>query len=274
MEGGADLDILRALAERLGHPAAKKWDERINSYYVQNNFPEVVPESELKRVEGGFGLTPKQHFRNLRYLLPNLIGLAILDNDGKGRTDFQEGGLQVTYWRRYEAENYFRFKIGGKVAYFFNGNFGMESEYFFGQTLTGMDTTDDGNIDTMSKQNRHALLLSFALRQAIDRLNVSAFYGGMGAGGIYSDFEAIGNSWDYGGQVFLGVNYPMSRRHVFFFEMKYFWAPDVADFGVSAGKHYKTSGHNSWNPANHIFGPHCDTQVVALMVGARFKLRD
>jgi hypothetical protein len=55
----------------------------------------------------GYGVMPREHFRNLRSLLPYLRGLAILDNDGRSRTDSTEGGLQISYWRRYEAENYF-----------------------------------------------------------------------------------------------------------------------------------------------------------------------
>ena len=107
VEGGTDLDMLRALAVLLQHPVAAIWDERLNSFYVQDNYPAQSLESELERVEGGFGLTPKDHFRALRDLLPGLKGLAILDNDGKDRQPFQEGGLSMVYWRRYEAENYF-----------------------------------------------------------------------------------------------------------------------------------------------------------------------
>lgn len=107
VEGSTDVDMLRALAERTGHPVAQNWDERINAYYVQDNFPETSLESELERVEGGFGVTPKIHFFSLRGLLPQLFGAAILDNDGKGRGGSDEGGLTITYWQRYEAENYF-----------------------------------------------------------------------------------------------------------------------------------------------------------------------
>lgn len=107
VEGGTDVDMLRALADRLGHPAAAAWDERINSFYVQNNYPGKSLESELERVEGGFGLTPREHFNGLRELIPSLQGLAILDNDGRVRPDAVEGALTITYWRRYEAENYF-----------------------------------------------------------------------------------------------------------------------------------------------------------------------
>lgn len=65
------------------------------------------PERELERVEGGFGITPKHHFFQLRSMIPNLKGLAILDNDGRDRKSVTQGGLIVMYWRRYEAENYF-----------------------------------------------------------------------------------------------------------------------------------------------------------------------
>ena len=107
VEGGTDVDMLRALAERLQHPVADLWDERVNSFYVQNNYPLRDVDAELERVEGGFGLTPREHFNGLRNLLPELRGLAILDNDGQNRQDRDEGALQIRYWRRYEAENYF-----------------------------------------------------------------------------------------------------------------------------------------------------------------------
>ena len=107
VEGGTDVDMLRGLAERLSHPVAAIWDERINSFYVQNNYPLQDLNAELERVEGGFGLTPQAHFKGLRNLLPSLQGLAILDNDGQNRQDRDEGALKFRYWRRYEAENYF-----------------------------------------------------------------------------------------------------------------------------------------------------------------------
>lgn len=107
VEGSTDVDMLRGLAEKLQHPVADVWDERINSFYVQNNYPLQDVNAELERVEGGFGLTPREHFNGLRNLLPNLKGLAILDNDGQNRQDRDEGGLRIRYWRRYEAENYF-----------------------------------------------------------------------------------------------------------------------------------------------------------------------
>lgn len=107
VEGGTDVAMLRALAEFLGHPVASIWDERINTFYVQNNYPQQDTDAELERVEGGFGVTPREHFSGLRNLLPSLKGLAILDNDGRNRQDQDEGALKIRYWRRYETENYF-----------------------------------------------------------------------------------------------------------------------------------------------------------------------
>ena len=107
VEGGTDVDMLRALAERLNHPVTAIWDERINTFYVQNNYPDQDIEAELERVEGGFGITPKQHFNGLRNLLPQLKGLAILDNDAHNRESQLTDALKMAYWKRYEAENYF-----------------------------------------------------------------------------------------------------------------------------------------------------------------------
>ena len=107
VEGSTDIEMLRALAVRLDHPVRNIWDERINCFYVQDNYPFATTESELERVEGGFGITPRDHFNALRNLIPGLKGLAILDNDGKNRQDVDGGALTITYWKRYETENYF-----------------------------------------------------------------------------------------------------------------------------------------------------------------------
>ena len=107
VEGSTDLVMLRALAERLAHPVAQLWDQRINAFYLRNTFPDRILDAELERVEGGFGLDPRRHFFALREMLPGLRGLAIFDNDGKQPVDSSDGGLRIVHWTRYEAENYF-----------------------------------------------------------------------------------------------------------------------------------------------------------------------
>jgi ABC-type branched-subunit amino acid transport system ATPase component len=107
VEGSTDVEMLRALAVQLDHPVARHWDERLNVFYVQDNYPLATTDSELERVEGGFGITPRDHFNALRDLLPGLKGLAILDNDGRNRQAHRDNALEITYWTRYELENYF-----------------------------------------------------------------------------------------------------------------------------------------------------------------------
>ena len=108
VEGGTDLDVLQALARRLGHRVAEAWDQRLNVFYVQDNYPDHDDlNAELERVEGGFGVTPREHFFALREMIPGLRGLAILDSDSVVRSDSDKGGLNVVHWKRYEVENYF-----------------------------------------------------------------------------------------------------------------------------------------------------------------------
>jgi hypothetical protein len=95
VEGSTDVDMLRALAERLSHPLAGDWDDRLNAYYVQNISPEQTIESELDRVEMASENKPTTHFRCRRSLLPELRGLAILDRDDRRRVDSIENGLQI-----------------------------------------------------------------------------------------------------------------------------------------------------------------------------------
>ncbi len=107
IEGSTDLASLRALARHLRHPVSDFLDERVNVYYVKNNFPRQTLDSKIEKVEGSHGMTPKDHFFALRSVIPNLVGLAILDSDAKNQADFHEGGLDIVHWRRYECENYY-----------------------------------------------------------------------------------------------------------------------------------------------------------------------
>ena len=107
VEGSTDINILRELAKRLRHPVNDRLCAYINVFYLQDNHPERDCRTELARVEGGFGGTPKEHFFALRSLIPGLRGLALIDGDGRDRENRSEGGLQVVFWDRYEIENYF-----------------------------------------------------------------------------------------------------------------------------------------------------------------------
>ena len=106
VEGSTDLEILKSLAEKLNHPAADSWAESANVYYVQDNYPKRNLDAELARVEGAYGLSPEKHFHTMCEMIPGMCGLAILDADKSQRESWADQGLSVSYWKRYEIENY------------------------------------------------------------------------------------------------------------------------------------------------------------------------
>jgi energy-coupling factor transporter ATP-binding protein EcfA2 len=111
VEGSTDIDMLSAFARKLNHPAARLLADgsRLNVYYLQDNFPGAQRDAdeELARVEGGYGMSAREHFHALRSMLPGLRGLALFDHDGTPRKEARIGGLAELQWRRYEPENYF-----------------------------------------------------------------------------------------------------------------------------------------------------------------------
>lgn len=141
VEGGTDVDMLRGFAELIKHPVLDVWDERLNSYYVQNNYPSRALETELERVGMDYGIEPRRHFADLHSLLPDLRGLALLDNDGRGRMDSAEGNLRIAYWQRYEAENYFVHP--DLLRRYVLEHYGEEN-LFASQARTETETTLDG----------------------------------------------------------------------------------------------------------------------------------
>jgi len=115
VDGPSDLFLLRALAKRLGHPAAEVWDDETNAFYLRDlrQSPDSAPAdadagSGRARRSGRtrFALTPAEHFRALRRDDPNLRGLAILDMGAEPRQDAEEDGLLTAWWRRGEVEKH------------------------------------------------------------------------------------------------------------------------------------------------------------------------
>ncbi|MGL4513393.1 MAG: AAA family ATPase [Lacipirellulaceae bacterium] len=87
LEGSTDLEILRAFAESLGHPAGKHLKR-----------PFFVP------VDGNHPPKAREHFYGLREAKPDLCGLALYDRLDKHLSD--SGVLSEISWRRREIENY------------------------------------------------------------------------------------------------------------------------------------------------------------------------
>ncbi len=111
VEGGTDVDLLRAFARKLEHPVTAALDDgaRLNVYYLQDNFPgpERNRNEELERVEGGYGMSATEHYHALRSMIPDLRGLVIRDSDGKPPREGNQAALEIRVWKRYEPENYF-----------------------------------------------------------------------------------------------------------------------------------------------------------------------
>lgn len=115
LDGPSDLFLLRALAERLGHPAADVWDDEANAFYLRDLRPSPGTAQADDDAGSGrapwsgrtrFALTPAQHFRALRRDDPNLRGLAILEMGAEPRQDAEEDGLLTARWRRGEVEKH------------------------------------------------------------------------------------------------------------------------------------------------------------------------
>jgi hypothetical protein len=86
LEGSTDLAILRAFAEKLGHPA-QSWLERPFVHYVQNR-----PDRA------------RYHFCGLREAKRDLVGFALFDRIDQAVADTP--ALKEYMWHRREIENY------------------------------------------------------------------------------------------------------------------------------------------------------------------------
>jgi ABC-type multidrug transport system ATPase subunit len=106
VEGSTDVEVLRALAEKLGHRAFEVLTAPLNCYYICNTEADDSLLNRLDRAGGAFG-NFKPHFYTLKKFVPTLKGIVLLDSDGQQRIDELTDDLAVTYWRGYEIENYF-----------------------------------------------------------------------------------------------------------------------------------------------------------------------
>lgn len=106
-EGSTDVDMLRAFAKKINHPAKDILDGRLFTFYTQDVSALDSTETRLDRTALS-GVDFRQYFYTLKKLVPELKAVAIRDGDGKvHQASTQEGDLLVHYWDRYELENYF-----------------------------------------------------------------------------------------------------------------------------------------------------------------------
>ncbi len=107
IEGSTDIDILREFAKlNKNQEAFDILDGNINYYYTQNNEPDNTLDNEIDIVQGAFKRYI-DHFYAIKKVVPNFIGLAVFDSDGKDLQSNEKNLLATIYWKRYEIENYF-----------------------------------------------------------------------------------------------------------------------------------------------------------------------
>lgn len=106
IEGSSDIDMLKALAKRLGHRAYDILSGELNCYYTRNIMPDDTMENKLDRHAGAYR-GYKQHFYAIKPFVSDLKGIAIFDSDNASSEDITEDNLAVLYWKHYELENYF-----------------------------------------------------------------------------------------------------------------------------------------------------------------------
>lgn len=99
LEGYTDLEVFRAFAKVLKHPAYERLLTR-NLFWK----PTV-----LQPTEGADGIQATSHYQLLKLVRGDLPGLRIIDGDAKTRfaeTEITGRGLQTLVWKRYEIESY------------------------------------------------------------------------------------------------------------------------------------------------------------------------
>lgn len=93
-----DMDVLRAWARVLGHPALELLTTKL-----------LWKARVIQQREGAQGVQAKDHFDALQLVKPGLPGLQLLDGDahpGQLQTQITGSGLQRLRWTRYEIESY------------------------------------------------------------------------------------------------------------------------------------------------------------------------
>lgn len=141
LEGSSDVDMLRALAARLEHPAAQALlDDRLYCYYTRDISPEYTLEDNLARTSGAYA-DYRAHFHTLKKFVPELKGIAFFDSDGRIKPDEQGMDLMTCYWKNYELENYFISR--DTLLSYARSHFGKDMPLFEGNFLRLFEETLD-----------------------------------------------------------------------------------------------------------------------------------
>ncbi len=120
VEGNTDIEMLRAFASKLKHPVIELLDDKLYSYYVNDNDLSMSLDNQIDNASGYYK-NAKMHFQAIKSCVPDFKGIGIFDSDNANRIDETKHELALLYWRKYELENYFAFPyiIEDYVAQYF-----------------------------------------------------------------------------------------------------------------------------------------------------------
>jgi ABC-type multidrug transport system ATPase subunit len=177
VEGSSDVEMLRALAEKLGHSAAGVLRGEINCHYTQNTGPEDSLENRLDRKSGGFG-DFRPHFFTVKKFVPELKGIALFDSDGRDRKDEITDDMAVVWWKNYELENYFI--TPDTLCQFAASVFNDENSLFESQSGQFRETVDQCLLDRFFNSDKSQLdefhkISGGMKRQILNQRKMSAF---------------------------------------------------------------------------------------------------
>jgi ABC-type cobalamin/Fe3+-siderophores transport system ATPase subunit len=106
IEGSTDIEMLKAFAYLLDHPAKSFLTNKLNYYFVKDSEPKASFEKQIDKATGSYH-SHKEHFYALKAIIPTLTGIAIFDGDNRQHIDEIKNDLVTVYWKKYELENYF-----------------------------------------------------------------------------------------------------------------------------------------------------------------------
>lgn len=106
VEGSTDIEMLKAFADLLDHPAKNFLTNKLNYYFVKDSEPQASFEKEIDKATGSYH-SHKEHFYALKAVIPTLNGIAIFNGDNRQQNDDIKNDLITVYWKKYELENYF-----------------------------------------------------------------------------------------------------------------------------------------------------------------------
>jgi len=106
IEGSTDIEMLKALAELLNHPAKELLTDKLNCYYIKDSEPDASFDKDIDKATSYYR-SHKEHFYALKASVPTLTGIALFDGDNRRKSDEISDDLATVYWKKYELENYF-----------------------------------------------------------------------------------------------------------------------------------------------------------------------